>query len=125
MAPVDPLEFRLATAQVSDDVYVVTLGCELDLANVDDVDRELSALERDGAQRVVVDLLEVPFMESRTLGVLLDHSKRLRLAGGELTLVSEDMRALRVIEITGLNGHFRIERTLGRAIEEAVAEVVG
>ena len=125
MALVDPLEFRLATAQVSDDVYVVTLGGELDLANVHDVDRELSALERDGARRVVVDLLEVPFMESSTLGVLVDHSKRLRSAGGELTLVSEDMRALRVIEITGLNGHFRIERTLGRAIEEAVAEVIG
>jgi anti-anti-sigma factor len=124
VALVDPLEFRLATAQLSDDVYVVTLGGELDLANVDDVDRELSALEREGAQRVVVDLLEVPFMESRTLGVLLEHSKRLRSAGGELTLVSEDARALRVIEITGLDGHFRIERTLGRAIEEAVAEVI-
>ena len=93
MVLVDPLEFRLATAQVSDDVYVVTLGGELDLANVDDVDRELSALERDGARRVVVDLLEVPFMESRTLGVLLEHSKRLRSADGELTLVSEDNRA--------------------------------
>ena len=28
-----------------------------------------------------------------------------------------------MIEITGLGGHFRIERTLGRAIDEAVAEV--
>ena len=32
---------------------------------------------------------------------------------------------MRVIEITGLGGHFRIERTLGRAIDEAVAEVIG
>lgn len=125
MQPVDPLEFRIASAHLAEDVYVVTLAGELDLANVGDIDRELSAIGEEGARRVIVDLLEVPFIESRTLGVLLHHAQRLRMEGGELTLVSDDARVMRVIEITGLTGHFAHERTLSRAIDGALAEMIG
>lgn len=121
----DPFEFRIASAHVVEDVYVVTLSGELDLANVGDIDRELSGIGEEGARHVIVDLLEVPFIESRTLGVLLHHARRLRMEGGELTLVSDDARVLRVIEITGLGGHFALERSLSRAIDGALAEVIG
>jgi anti-sigma B factor antagonist len=121
---VDPLEFRLASAQLVEDVYVVTLCGELDLANVADIDRELTAIGSRGARVLIVDLLEVPFIESRTLGVLLQHARRLRSDGGDLMLVSDDARVLRVIEITGLTSHFRLERSLAAAIDGALAEAV-
>lgn len=120
----DPLQFRLTTAQVGDRAYVMTLAGELDLANAQEIDRELDALTGDGARQVIVDLLEVPFVESQVLGVLLRHVRRLRTNGGELTLVADDARVLRVLVITGLESHFRIERTLGSAIDGALAEVV-
>jgi anti-sigma B factor antagonist len=120
---VDPLEFRIASAHIVDDIYVVTLAGELDLANVDDITTELELLARDGALRVIVDLLEVPFIESRTLGALLAYAKRLRMDGGELTVVSDDRRVLRVIEITGLTTQFTIEPSLAGAIDKALAEV--
>jgi anti-sigma B factor antagonist len=120
---VDPLEFRIVSAHVADDLYVVTLAGELDLANVDDIDGELELIVREGARRVIVDLLEVPFIESRTLGVLMGHARRLRKEGGEMTLVSDDQRILRVIEITGLATQFVIEPSLAGAIDKALAEV--
>ena len=123
MTGVDPLEFRIASALVGDDVYVVTLAGELDLANVGDIDQELELLQRDGARHVIVDLLEVPFLESRTLGVLLSHARSLRTGGGELTVVSDDRRILRVIAITGLTTQFAIEPSLAGAIDKALAEV--
>jgi anti-anti-sigma factor len=119
----DPLEFRLTSAHVADDVYMVTLAGELDLANVDDIDRELRLLERKGAGRLIVDLLEVPFMESRTLGVLLRYARKLRIEGGDMTIVTDDHRVLRVIEITGLSSHFTIEPSLAVAIDKALAKV--
>jgi anti-sigma B factor antagonist len=122
---VDPLEFRIASAHVADDVWVVTLAGELDLANVGDIDGELNAIGEEGARRVIVDLLEVPFIESRTLGVLLHHARRLRTDGGDLTLVSDDARVLRVIEITGLGSQFRLERTLAAAVDGALVEAIG
>ena len=120
----DPLQFRLTTAQFGDRAYVMTLAGELDLANAQEIDTELVALTGDGARQVIVDLLEVPFVESRVLGVLLRHVRGLRTSGGELTLVADDARVLRVLDITGLESHFRIERTLGAAIDGVLEEVV-
>ena len=119
----DPLEFRLTSAHVADDVYLVTLAGELDLANVEDIDRELGLLERDGAARLIVDLLEVAFIESRTLGLLLRYARKLRMDGGDMTIVTDDHRVLRVIEITGLSSQFTIEPSLAAAVDKALAEV--
>lgn len=121
----DPLEFRMSSVHLRDEIYVATLGGELDLANVNEIDRELERLALDGARRVIVDLLDVPFLESRTLGVLLRHARRLRVNGGELTLVTDDRRVLRVIEITGLMPHFRIVPSLTRAIDAEFEAIVG
>ena len=120
---VEPLEFRAASAHISDDGYVLTRARELDSANVDEISNELELLEREGARRLIVDLLEVPFMESRTLGTLLQHARRLRDDGGEMTIVCDDFRIMRVIEITGLSSHFVIEPSLASAIDKALAEV--
>ncbi len=118
----DFLDFQLSTAQVGDETYVVTLSGELDLADTGKVDAELELLEDEGARNLIVDLLAVPFLESSALGILLRHSRKLRLEGGFLTLVSDDVRVARVLEISGLTSHFRIRPTLSEAIGEAVAE---
>jgi anti-sigma B factor antagonist len=123
VVPVDPLEFRLTSAHVADTMFVITLGGELDLANTSDVDRELELLLEGGARHVIVDLLDVPFLESTALGVLLRRSRELRENGGDLTLVTDDARVRRVIEIAGLAGYFRIVKTLREAIDSTLASV--
>lgn len=120
----DPFEFRLTSAQVAERTYVVTIGGEADLSNADELDRELGDLGEGGGAQVIVDLLDVPFLESSTLGVLLRHSRALRADRGELTLVSDDVRISRVIEIAGLTSHFRVVTTLREAIEDANAAAV-
>ena len=117
VVPVDPLEFRLTSAHVADTTFVLTLGGELDLANASDVDRELELLIEGGAEHVIVDLLDVPFLESTALGVLMRRARMLRERSGDLTLVTDDARVLRVIEIAGLTSFFRIVKTLREAID--------
>jgi anti-sigma B factor antagonist len=119
---VDPLEFQLTSAQVADATYVLALAGELDVAHTGEVDGELELLASDGARHLIVDLLAVPFLESTALGVLLRHSRRLRMNGGEFTLVSDDIRVSRVLEIAGLTSYFRVAPTLNEAIAGAVAE---
>ena len=91
----EPLEFRLASAHIADSSYVVTLSGEIDLANAPQLDAELESLTSDGARRVIVDLLDVPFLESTALGVLIRHARVLRQKEGELTLVTDDVRVMR------------------------------
>ena len=116
----DPLQFRMTAAHVTDTTYVLALAGEIDLAQAAELDDELKSLVDEGATQIIVDLLEVPFLESSALGVLLKYSRLLRANGGELTLVTDDVRVLRVIEITGLGEHFRFERTLSEAVDNAI-----
>jgi anti-sigma B factor antagonist len=116
----DPLYFRMTAAHVTDATCVLALAGEIDLTQAAGLDDELQSLVDDGAAQIIVDLLEVPFLESSALGVLLKYSRLLRTNGGELTLVTDDVRIMRVIEITGLKSHFGFERTLSDAVDHAV-----
>jgi anti-sigma B factor antagonist len=116
----DPLQFRMTAAHVTDGTYVLALAGEIDLAHAPELDAQLSSLVEEGTTQIIVDLLEVPFLESTALGVLLKYSRRLRSTGGELTLVTDDVRVARVIEITGLANHLHLERTLSEAVDNAI-----
>jgi anti-sigma B factor antagonist len=116
----DGLQFRMTAAHVTDATYVLALAGEIDLAQAAELDGELGSLVEEGTTQIIVDLLEVPFLESTALGVLLKYSRLLRSNGGELTLVTDDVRVMRVIEITGLANHFHLERTLSEAVDNAI-----
>lgn len=120
----EPFQFRLTSAQVTAGAFVVTIAGELDLHNARRIDAELDELVDGGAEHVVVDLLEVPFLESTVLGVLVRQAGRLRRRGGELTIVTDDARVLRVFEVTGLGSHFRFRRSLADAVEVLLAEAI-
>ena len=121
MEPLEPLEqFRLSTAELVEGAYVVTISGEADVASAPQLSEELERLVGDGAHEVIVDLLDVPFVDSTVLGVLLKVSRRARAEGGEVVLVSDDPRVLRVFEITGLTSQFTFERSLARAVERSL-----
>ena len=111
------LRFRLTSAQLSDDVFVVTLRGDLDVAQAPEIDRELEALHESGARDVIIDLLDVPFLESSVFGVLLRHSRRLRVNGGGLTLVTDNHDVTRGLG-THLFGNLRVVSTLSEALRE-------
>ncbi len=116
----DGLQFRMTAAHVTEATYVLALAGEIDLTQAAELDGELGSLVEEGTTQIIVDLLEVPFLESTALGVLLKYSRLLRSNGGELTLVTDDVRVRRVIEITGLANHFHLERTLSEAVDNAI-----
>jgi anti-anti-sigma factor len=118
------LDFRLTTAELVDGTYVVTVSGEADTADVESLSDELEEVLGEGASCVIVDLLEVPFIDSAVLGVLLRVSRRLRSGGGELVLVADDPRVLRTFEIAGLSAQFRFARTLTAAVEDVIQKSI-
>lgn len=118
------LDFRLTSAELVDGTYVVTVSGEADATDVESLADELEEVLGEGASCVVVDLLEVPFIDSAVLGVLLRVSRRLRSGGGELVLVADDPRVLRTFEIAGLSAQFRFARTLTAAVEDVIDKYV-
>ena len=95
---------------------VVAVRGEVDIATAPKLREKLVELASQGAQKVVVDLEGVEFLDSTGLGVLIGGMKRLRGLDGDLTLVCTQPRILKVFEITGLNRAFSIFETVDAAV---------
>jgi anti-sigma B factor antagonist len=113
-------EFEVRTARVGDGTFVVTVSGELDLYTVPQLEEELERAKAPGAARVVVDLAGVSFMDSTALGALVRAHREVRLAAGELALVSDDPRVARLFAITGLERVIRVHPSLIDAIDDLV-----
>jgi len=102
-----------------DGVAVVSVQGEIDVATAPQLRERLQRRASAGAGTIVVDLLGVTFLDSTALGVLVGALKRSREAGGELRLVIEQPRILKVFEITGLTDVFSIYTTVEEGLLEA------
>lgn len=121
-----PNDFE-AILQEQEGVGVVIAHGELDLESAP----KLKGLIREAieqcanARGVVADLSRVEFMESVTLGVLVEQRNELRNSGKELALVigvgdddPEEHPVGRLLELTGQAGEFSVYDSRAVAVEE-------
>lgn len=99
-----------------DGVAVTSVKGEIDVATAPQLRERLQRQASAGAATIIVDLLNVTFLDSTALGVLVGALKRSREAGGELRLVIEQPRILKVFEITGLTDVFPIYPSVSDAL---------
>ena len=69
---------------------------ELDMAAAEQVKRKLAELIDGGQTRLIMDLANVPFMDSSGLGALVAAMKHARAAGGDIKLcaLTPDVRSI-------------------------------
>ena len=87
---------------------VVSIRGELDLSTSVALKDALDVSFGDTAPRIAVDLTEVSFMDSSSLGVLIACLKRARERDGDIRLVGVQGSPAKVIAITGLDSAFQI-----------------
>jgi anti-sigma B factor antagonist len=102
-----------------DGACIVKLGGELDLYNADNVREALSGAVADSAERVVVDLAEVEFIDSTALGVLIEARTKLRNRGAFL-LAAPGLETRRALQISGLDRHFAVHDSVPDALSAEV-----
>jgi anti-anti-sigma factor len=73
-----------------------------------DLCREVESVFQAGFQVVLVDLQQVPFIDSSGLGGLVNAFKASRAAGGKLVLCSVCEQGRMLFEITGMDQIFEI-----------------
>jgi anti-sigma B factor antagonist len=111
------VDFRIATADLGDGVFTVSVAGEVDLATAPELKEALVDVIGRGARGVLVDLSNATFIDSTTLGVLMGAIKRLRPAGGELAIACHDSNIRKIFEITLLDRVFKIFETPGAGVE--------
>jgi anti-sigma B factor antagonist len=97
---------------------VLAVSGELDMATAPAVRERLHGLLAEGREKLIVDLDNVGFLDSTALGVLVGVLKRVRTQDGDLRLVCNQPRVLKVFEITRLDQAFTIRDSVDAAVAE-------
>jgi anti-sigma B factor antagonist len=101
-----------------DDIAILSLTGEVDVANAAQVrDAALQLIER-GATRLIVDLSQTEYMDSTALGTLVGLLKRLKESDGQLVIAAPQPRVRRLFTITGLDRIFPLRGDLEAALQE-------
>ncbi len=104
------------TVQAVGHVTVVALQGNLDSGDAERLKRVLGDLLADGQSRLVVDLSEIVYMDSRGLGTLVAAMKQAQAAGGDLTLCGLHGDVRSIFEMTGLIGRMPVHESCDAAI---------
>jgi anti-sigma B factor antagonist len=110
------MQFSVEARTVRDGVAVIALGGEVDVYTSPRLKQEMVDLLNKGTTRLVIDLSAVDYLDSTGLGVLIGGLKRAREREGDLRLICDNLRILRIFEITGLTKIFDIFRTEAEAL---------
>ena len=106
--------------ELPDGLRLIELHGEFDVGSAGLVRSALAGADAAGCPRVIVDLSDVPLIDSTALAVLVVAHKRLRRTGRELVVVLPDQGMTTKFQIAGLDRFFSIastrEEALGRAV---------
>lgn len=86
---------------VRNGVTSIALSGELDMATVPILNNQLTALEQDDSEAIVLDLRDLRFIDSSGLHALLRAHERFETTGHRFLLVGASPIARRLCEITG------------------------
>jgi anti-sigma B factor antagonist len=112
----DGQQFAVTLDRPTNDVAVVILVGEVDLYTAPRFREVLLQTIDEGAERVVIDLTDVSFIDSTALGVLVSGGKRLQESAGKLAIGCPDEKIRRILEITGLDTVFAVFPTRDEAV---------
>ncbi len=94
-----PLRIRAAHQS---DAYVICIEGELDLGGCPELDRALEQAEQTRADRIIVDLEQLTFIDSGGVGTLVEASRRSASNGNRLELTrgrGHPAKILRLLEL--------------------------
>lgn len=117
----DPVTGTSSNGQVAgryshDGYSIVWATGEIDVATAPGLRHELADAVSAHQCRVIVDLTQVPFMDSTGLNVLVLASSAARAHGGELRLVGACGNVRKLLRITGLEQVFPVHSTIEESI---------
>jgi anti-sigma B factor antagonist len=98
-----------------DDYKVLKPNGDLDVYTVGSLRDALGKMVEEKGVKVVVDLDEVPFMDSSGLGALMGGVRRLREAEGDLAIACTREQHLKLFTITGFGEGVSIAPTVEEA----------
>ncbi|QMU77111.1 STAS domain-containing protein [Streptacidiphilus sp. PB12-B1b] len=106
----------VSTTVHGDDRAVVSLTGELDVDTAVALQHQLAALVLQGRKHVVLDLAQVPFMDSSGLNSILRARSETQRYDGNLLLAAPGSAVRRLLDLTGVSLTSPLYATVGDAL---------
>lgn len=110
------MSLNIQTSQHENNVVVIDIQGEVTFENSDQFREIIDQLIEQNKVNIVVDLVNLQYMSSAGMGVLVHGLKNTRLRGGDLRLVNLGAKMRRVFLITQFTHQFMIYNDLAEAI---------
>src|SRR5688572_7305004 len=96
-------------ARMEGDALVLSVRGEIDLHNSPDLRTELlDLLQKQAPKRLILNLTQVPYMDSSAIAVLVEALQRVRKTSGRVILTDLQPRVKSLLEIARLGSIFTI-----------------
>ena len=109
-------EFSVATEPMGDRGALVAVCGELDMLTVPRLREELDAVIDRGANRLVLDLTDVTFIDSLSLAAIVTVRRKLGEGGRVGVVIEEGSYAMLIFEIGGLDSIVELFHSRERAV---------
>jgi anti-sigma B factor antagonist len=116
------VKFALSEPRREDEVTVIGIEGELDLASAPRLKEPLESALAESGRGVVLDMSGVTFMDSTAFRVLSEARRRHEHV--PLAICCHNENVLRIFKIAGFERSFTIHRTLEEAISQVQAEAI-
>jgi anti-sigma B factor antagonist len=107
----------IQTQTLNENCVVVALTGRFDAGNAEMVKTAFQQVINNGGRRVVVDLSQVPFIDSAGLAVLVSALKQARASAGNVVLAGVQPQTRNVFALTMLDQVFGIHPTIQAAVD--------
>ena len=111
------MELYLEAPERTSSTAVVRPSGRLDLMVAADLKARIEALVSDGFHQLVIDLNDVPFIDSSGLGALIGGLKAARSAGGDVRIARAHEQIRYVLRVSTLDGILKPYPTVEDALE--------
>lgn len=103
--------------QVKDNLLICRVKGEIDLYNAKMLKDKVNDYieDHDTVNNLVLDIMNVKYIDSTGLGILIGIKRRVTENGGNLALVLTEERIIQLFSITGLSNIFTIVSSLEEA----------
>jgi anti-sigma B factor antagonist len=116
------VSITIHTKQVNEHCATVALAGRLDASNAQTLKESLEQLIDGGTTQLVVDLTQVPFVDSAGLAALVSTLKAIRRVGGNVLLSGVQPQARTVFSLTMLDQVFAIHPNVEAALVSLEAD---
>ena len=99
------MEINLRT---SESVTILDLKGNLTIGAEEVLGEMINEVVKDGQKQLLVNMAEVPFIDSSGIGALIKSFSRVKAEGGKLKLLNPSRTARQLLSITGLLSVFEI-----------------